>query len=135
MKKIGLDLGKARVGIAMSDMLGILASPYETLQSKGIERDVEYIANLSKQFNCDEIILGLPINMDGTESEMSEYAKEFAQKLQKKVSANIVLRDERLSSVQAEEYLNDVNKRGKKRKELLDQVAACIILQEYLDEK
>ena len=133
MKKIGLDLGKARVGIAMSDILGILASPYETWQSKGIERDVEHIAQLARQFSVDTVVCGLPLNMDGTESEMSQYAKDFCERLKQKISAKIVLQDERLSSVEAEEYLNDCDKRGKKRKAVLDQVAACIILQSYLD--
>lgn len=135
MKKIGLDLGKARVGIAMSDILGILASPYKTLQSKGLERDVEYIASLSKEYQADVIVIGLPLNMDGSESEMTLYAKNFAECLKEKVSAKIVLQDERLTSVEAEEYLNETNTRGKKRKQVLDQVAACIILQTYLDAK
>lgn len=133
MKKIGLDLGKARVGIAMSDILGILASPYETWQSKGIERDVEHIAELVEKFQVDAVVCGLPLNMDGTESEMSLYAKDFCERLKAKISAKIVLQDERLTSVEAEEYLNDCNKRGKKRKAVLDQVAACIILQTFLD--
>lgn len=133
MKKIGLDLGKARVGIAMSDILGILASPYETWQSKGIERDVEHIAELVDKFQVDTVVCGLPLNMDGTESEMSLYAKDFCDRLKTKISAKIVLQDERLSSVEAEQYLNDCNKRGKKRKAVLDQVAACIILQTFLD--
>ena len=71
--------------------------------------------------------------MDGTESEMTFYAKDFAQRLKNLISAKIILQDERLTSVEAEEYLNQTNTRGKKRKEVLDQVAACIILQSYLD--
>ncbi len=133
MKKIGLDLGKARVGIAMSDILGILASPFETWQSKGMERDVEHVAKLVLDYSADTVVCGLPLNMDGTESDMSTYAKEFCERLKTKVSAKIVLQDERLSSVEAEEYLNDCNTRGKKRKAVLDQVSACIILQSYLD--
>ena len=133
MKKLGLDLGKARVGIAMSDILGILASPYETLQSKGLERDCLYVASLCEKFSVDVVVIGLPLNMDGTESEMTFYAKDFAQRLKNLISAKIILQDERLTSVEAEEYLNQTNTRGKKRKEVLDQVAACIILQSYLD--
>lgn len=133
MKKIGLDLGKKRVGIAMSDLLGILASPYETLQSKGLERDVLYVQSLCERYQVDAVVIGLPLNMDGTESFMTEYAKEFAESLKQKISAKIILQDERLTSLEAEEYLNQTNTRGKKRKEVLDQVAACIILQTYLD--
>ena len=133
MKKLGLDLGKARVGIAMSDILGILASPYETLQSKGLERDCLYVASLCEKFSVDVVVIGLPLNMDGTESEMTTYAKDFAERLKNLISAKIILQDERLTSVEAEEYLNQTNTRGKKRKEVLDQVAACIILQSYLD--
>lgn len=133
MKKIGLDLGKARVGVAMSDILGILASPYETWQSKGIERDAEHIASLVKDYNVDTVVCGLPLNMDGSESFMTEYAKDFVECLKQKVSVKIVLQDERLTSVEAEEYLNETNTRGKRRKAVLDQVSACIILQSYLD--
>lgn len=133
MKKIGLDLGKARVGIAMSDILGILASPFETWQSKGMERDAIHVAELVNEFQVDVVVCGLPLNMDGTESFMTDYAKDFVQCLKQKTSAKIVLQDERLSSVEAEEYLNQTNTRGKKRKAVLDQVSACIILQSYLD--
>lgn len=133
MKKLGLDLGKARVGIAMSDILGILASPYETLQSKGLERDCLYVAFLCQKFDVDTVVVGLPLNMDGTESEMTTYAKTFAERLKQLIMAKIILQDERLTSVEAEEYLNQTNTRGKKRKQVLDQVAACIILQTYLD--
>lgn len=133
MKKIGLDLGKARVGIAMSDIMGILASPFETWQSKGMERDADHVAQLVSEYNADTVVCGLPLNMDGTESEMTLYAKQFCERLKTKISAKIVLQDERLSSVEAEEYLNACNTRGKKRKAVLDQVSACIILQSYLD--
>ena len=85
MKKIGLDLGKARVGVAMSDILGILASPFETWQSKGLERDAEHIAQLVKDYNADVVVCGLPLNMDNTESFMTQYAKDFVQCLQQKV--------------------------------------------------
>lgn len=135
MKKMGLDLGRARVGIAMSDILGILASPYETLQSKGLDRDVEYVAKLCKDYQVDTVVIGLPLNMDGTDSDMSIYARTFADNLKPKVQANVILQDERLTSVEAEEYLNQTNTRGKKRKAVLDQVAACIILQTFLDTK
>ena len=135
MKKMGLDLGRARVGIAMSDILGILASPYETLQSKGLDRDVEYVAKLCKDYQVDTVVIGLPLNMDGTDSDMSTYARTFADNLKLKVQANVILQDERLTSVEAEEYLNQTNTRGKKRKAVLDQVAACIILQTFLDTK
>lgn len=133
MKKIGLDLGKARVGIAMSDILGILASPFETWASKGMERDADHVAQLVREYNADLVVCGLPLNLDGSESFMTDYAKNFVDVLKQKTSAKIVLQDERLSSVEAEEYLNMVNKRGKKRKAVLDQVSACIILQSYLD--
>ena len=81
MKKLGLDLGKVRIGIAMSDILGILASPYQTLQSKGIQRDILAVAEICKQYQVDVVVIGLPLNMDGTESEMSLYAKTFADGL------------------------------------------------------
>ncbi len=133
-RKIGVDIGKARIGIAVSDPLGILASPYKTLAGNGLEEDVLQIANLVLEKDADTVVLGLPLAMDGTDSEITIYAREFAQKLKEKTTANVVLWDERLSSYEAEEILKGQKvKDWRERKKILDQISACIILQSYLD--
>ncbi len=133
-RKIGVDIGKARIGIAVSDPMGILASPYTTLSGKGLDADVEQIVSLIKEKDADTVVLGLPLAMDGTDSDMTLYAREFAQKLKQNTTANIVLWDERLSSYEAEEILKRQKvKDWRERKKLLDQISASIILQSYLD--
>lgn len=136
MKKMGLDLGKARIGIAFSDILGILASAYETYKTVSKEADLNYISSLINKFSVDEVVVGLPLTMNGEEQEMAQFVRNFTTELSKKTSIKIVLRDERLTSVEADEYLRNCNiKDWRKRKELIDQVSAVIILQSYLDEK
>ena len=133
-RKIGVDLGKARIGIALSDPLGILASAYTTLIGKGLDEDVEQIVALIVEKDADTVVLGLPLAMDGTDSEMTLYVREFAQKLKVKTTAQVVLWDERLSSYEAEEILKQQKvKDWRERKKILDQVSACLILQSYLD--
>lgn len=133
-RKIGVDLGKARIGIALSDPLGILASAYTTLTGKGLNEDVEQIVSLVVEKDADTVVLGLPLAMDGTDSDMTLYAREFAQKLKEKTTAQVVLWDERLSSYEAEEILKQQKvKDWRERKKILDQVSASIILQSYLD--
>ena len=135
MKKLALDIGTVRIGIASCDLLGILASPYENYNCKDYEKDILHIAEIAKQLNVDEIIVGLPYNMDGTEGRMAEYVRNFCDALSKHVTAKIILRDERLTSVEAEEILIDRNYRREKRKKMLDALSATIILQSYLDEQ
>ena len=119
----------------MSDILGILASPYETLQSKGLERDCLYVASLCEKFSVDVVVIGLPLNMDGTESEMTFYAKDFAERLKNLISAKIILQDERLTSVISNQVLIDSDISRKKRKKKVDGIAASLILQSYLDKE
>lgn len=134
MKKMGIDIGKARIGIALSDVLGILASCYETYKCVDEDSDISHIVDLIQKFNVDEVVVGLPLMLDGTEGEMAEYARGFCDKLKAKSNVKVVMLDERLSSYEAEEYLKQNKiKDWKERKKLLDQVSACIILQSYLD--
>ena len=133
-RKIGVDIGKARIGIAVSDPMGILASPYTTLTGKGLEQDVMQIVSLIIENDADTVVLGLPLAMDGTDSDMTLYARDFAEKLKVQTSAKIVLWDERLSSYEAEEILKQQKvKDWRERKKILDQLSASIILQSYLD--
>ena len=133
MKTMGIDFGLARIGVALSDDTKFLASPYETYKRKGEEIDLNYFANLIKEKKVDEIVCGLPYNMQGEEQEIAQKTREFMQKLQELTKLKIEFVDERLSSSMAEEMLRETEKDWKKRKEKLDAVAACIILQDFLD--
>lgn len=135
MKIMGLDYGNARIGIAFSDLSEFLASPYSTLKRTTLENDLKYFKNLVDNFNVKKVVIGLPLEMSGNEGEISIQTKEFAKNLQEFCNVEIIFQDERLSSVEAEELLKETVKSWQKRKELLDQTAASIILQSYLDKK
>ena len=133
MKEIALDYGDVRIGIATSDALGMLASGLETYTRKTEEEDITHIVRLIEQYNIDAVIIGLPINMDGTMGHRAEVTKQFGEKLSHYTTAKIIYQDERLSSVEAEEILIGRDMRREKRKQVIDQLAAAIILQSYLD--
>ena len=131
MNRLALDIGKARIGIAISHSW--LASNYQTLYTKTWTKDTNQIAEIVKKEAIEEVIVGLPLNMDGTESEMCVYAKKFCEMLKSKILAKIIFVDERLSSISAEEIMHSSNVKTSKKKGLIDQIAATVILQTYLD--
>ncbi len=133
MRKMCLDYGDVRIGIAMSDMLGIIASGLETYTRKDEQTDLEYISKLIKDNSVDTVVIGLPINMDGTSGTRVEVTKAFGEKLGAMTTAKVVYMDERLSSVSAEKLLIEADVRRDKRKQVIDKLAATIILQNYLD--
>ena len=132
MRLLGIDYGDSRVGIAVSDPLGITAQGVGTIKNKGIEKLKAELAVIIERYSPDKIILGLPKNMDGTEGFRADATKEFKAHLESIYSGEIVLWDERLSTVGAASYLNVTNTRGKDRKKVIDTVAACIILENYM---
>ena len=131
MNRIGLDIGKARIGVAMS--YSVLASNLETIWCKTWTKDTDHIAEIVKKNNIEEVVVGLPLNMDGTESEMCVYAKKFCEMLSGKIDAKIIFVDERLSSISADHIMHASNVKVSKKKGLIDQIAATVILQNYLD--
>ena len=134
MKIVSIDYGKARIGMARSDALGMLASPIGTVHEKNFRIQLEKVAEIIKNENAEKVVYGLPLNMDGTEGETAELVREFAEK--RKVLTNVPYEfiDERLSTVSAHRILNDVSMSGsKKRKNVVDTVSAVILLQAYLD--
>lgn len=133
MRKIAVDLGDVRIGLASSDIMGIIASGSETYVRKGGEEDYIYIANFAKNLQADTIVIGLPKNMDGTEGERALLSREFGEKLKEYVDCKIVFEDERLTSKSAERMLISADVRRDKRKKVIDKIAAAIILQSYLD--
>lgn len=133
MRKIAVDLGDVRIGLASSDIMGIIASGSETYYRKGGEVDLDYVAQFAKNQQADTIVIGLPINMDGTEGERAQLSRDFGEALKSKTDCAIVYVDERLTSKSAERLLISADMRREKRKTVIDKVAAAIILQSYLD--
>lgn len=133
MRKMALDYGDVRIGIAFSDLLNIIANGYETYTRKGLQEDIEYLASLVKEKEVDTIILGLPINMDGTEGERAKVTREFGDLLAQRTKLPIKYLDERLTSASAERMLIEADMRREKRKQVIDKISATIILQNYLD--
>ena len=138
MRALGLDIGTVRIGIAQSDMLGMLASNLETYTRKYIKVDVAHIVHIIQQNNIDTVVVGLPLKMNGEEGQSVQMVKDFVQELQaqlqeKNMQIPIVYQDERLTTVSAERVLLSANVRREKRKQVVDKIAAQIILQAYLD--
>ena len=132
---MGIDFGMARIGIALSDETKFLATPFETYKRKNEQEDLNHIINIIKEKNVDEIVCGLPYNMQGEEQEIAQQTRDFMNKLLNFCLIKIEFVDERLSSIMAEEMLKATERDWKKRKEKLDAVAASIILQDHLDSK
>ncbi len=137
LKKImGIDYGKARIGIAISDALGMVANPVGTVGEKFFPAQVSAVAQQVKTLKPSKIILGLPKNMDGSEGDSAALVREFAEKLFLETDVPYEFLDERLTTVSAHKFLNEMNVSGsKKRKGVVDTLSAVIILQNYLDKK
>lgn len=133
MKVIGVDLGDARTGIAVSDAGGTLAGRAFTIRQWNREKLVSELCRIAKEEKAGCFVVGNPKNMNATEGERSEKSAAFAMLLQKESGLPVVLRDERRTTVAAHNILNEAGVYGKKRKEKVDAVAAVLILQEYLD--
>jgi len=133
VKKLGLDIGTVRIGIATSDSLGIIASSHSVYKRKFLKADAGFIANLAKSLECDAIIIGKPLKLDGSAGQSVQMVNEFADALKEFTDIPIIFQDERLSTVSAERMLIEGGVRREKRKDLIDSVAATVILQNYLD--
>ena len=133
MKHLCIDLGDVRRGLATSDSMGICATGLETYRRVDPDKDLAYIADIVKRENIGKVVIGLPVNMDGTSGERVEKARAFGDALKPLVSAEIAYQDERLSTVAGERMLIEAGMRRDKRKKVIDKIAATIILQTYLD--
>ena len=130
---MALDYGEVRIGIAMSDVTRFLASGYENYTRVGLQKDCEHIAEIIRNNNVRLLVIGLPINMNGTKGERVDKTYQFADELSKYVDVKIDYLDERLTSISAEKILISADVSRKKRKDVLDKLSATIILQDYLD--
>ena len=134
MKITGLDVGQARIGIAISDEMEILASSVESYHCKGdIETDARAVSEKLIELGAQKIVIGLPKNMNGTEGPAAEKCRAFGEMLGKFLDIEQVYSDERLTTVQAQRTLIGANVSRKKRKNVVDKLAAQLILQNYLD--
>lgn len=132
---MGIDYGNARIGIAFSDWLNIIANAYEVYHRVDLDTDMQHFADLIKQNSVNHIVIGLPLNMAGEEQEIAQQTREFAGLLKEKFNLPITFIDERLTSSEAEDILKRAGYDWRARKQMLDAVSAQIILQEYLDRK
>lgn len=139
MRKMGLDVGDKTVGIAVSDELGYTAQGIMTLERVGIRKDTGKIIDMVKEYGCDTVVIGLPKNLNGSDSIQTEKVREFRTMLENKMRSTgmkdikIVWQDERLTTVMAERVLIAADVSRPKRKKVIDKQAAVIILQSYLD--
>lgn len=132
---MALDFGDVRIGIAFSDPLKTISFPYQTYKRVQERKDIIYLSNLAREKSVEKIIVGLPLNMDGTEGNRSNITRSFGDKLEKISGLSIEYVDERLTSIEAEELLINSGVRREKRKAIVDQLAAALILESYLNKK
>lgn len=130
---LGLDFGSRRIGVAISDPLGITARHLATVRRRGDEQDIDAIAEAAKGHDIDTVIVGLPLLPDGQEGVQAKKARAFAEKLRERLDLPIAMWDERLTTAQAERHLIASGVRREKRREVRDSLSAVIILQSVLD--
>lgn len=133
MKIMAVDYGDSRTGLAVCDKTEFLASPVGVIHDKSFQSVVQKVAFATKEYDVQEVIVGYPKNMNGTIGERAEKCQRFADKLQLLVDIPVKLWDERSTTVSAHQFLNETNTRGQKRKDVVDAVAATIILESYLN--
>ena len=134
MQKImGIDYGAARTGVAISDLLCSIVGSTTVVPSRNTEKAIADIVRLAKENQVGRIVVGLPRNMDGTEGPRAALCREFAAKLQEATGLDVVMWDERRTTVEAHNILSQHNYHGKKRKDTVDAVAASLILEGYLN--
>lgn len=135
MRFMGLDVGKARIGVAVSDETGLIARGIATLHRTNAKEDFETLARLVEENQVSHVVVGNPLNMDGTVGKQSLHMCRFAERLRSATSVEVSLWDERLSSFAAEQLLIERGRHWSKRKQELDKLAAIVILQSFLDDQ
>ncbi len=142
MRIIGLDVGEKTVGVAVSDPLGITAQGVTTIERVGIRKDTGKVIDYIREYECDTVVVGLPLSLDGTDSIQTEKVREFRRMLENKLKSlgplskvKVEWQDERFTTKIAERVLIEADMSRKDRKKIIDRQAAVIILQSYLDSK
>jgi len=134
-RKMGIDYGTVRIGVAVSDPLGITARGIETIRWNGRDMDwaVARIAELCREYMVDAVVVGLPRRTDGKDSPSEQNAAVLAKRIEAVVAAKVVLKDERYTTVMANRIMTETGMKTSKKRAVVDQIAAEIILQDYLD--
>ena len=132
---LALDVGKKRIGLAVSDELGLTAQGIETLARTRIREDLDKLKQIAARWNVQLLLVGRPLHMSGDESRQSEYTREFADRLQRQLALPLVYWDERLSSAEAERLLRAGGASLTQRKKAVDRLAATLLLESYLDHR
>ena len=132
---MGLDVGDKTIGVAISDALLLTAQARPTLRRKDIHSDIEKLRHLAEENEVHEIVVGQPLHMDGRESPQSQKIARFAEELRHAVGLPIVFWDERLTTFEADQHLEQMGLNWRQRREQVDKIAAMIILQNYLDSR
>ncbi|MCG3176100.1 MAG: putative pre-16S rRNA nuclease [Candidatus Omnitrophica bacterium] len=135
MRILAIDLGDKRIGLAISDPLGYTAQGLETLENKGVDRTVAALKSLCSERGVTEIVIGLPVNMDGTEGPKARLTREWMDRLARETGLGVASWDERLTSRQAGRLMIQEGLSRQKQKQKSDQLAAILILQGYLDSR
>ncbi|HNU99319.1 MAG: Holliday junction resolvase RuvX [Verrucomicrobia bacterium] len=133
MRILALDHGSKRIGVAVSDELKVIAQPLEYIPASPFPEVLARLSELIRQYDVESILIGMPRNMDGSYGPAASTVREFAAAVGDAVAIPIRTWDERLTSVQANRFLTQANVRGRKRREKVDQTAAALLLQSYLD--
>ena len=133
MRIMGLDLGDKTIGVAVSDELGWTAQGIETIKRTSLESDMKRLSEIASQFSVEEVVVGLPKNMNGTIGPRGELCQAFAKDVENRLKLPVRMWDERLTTMAAEKMLVAADVSRKKRKQVIDKMAAVMILQGYLD--
>jgi len=130
---LALDLGKRRIGLAISDELGVTAQGLPTLERTTIREDLAQLGKLIDEFGVSLILMGNPLHLSGREGRQADYARDFSERLTEVTRVPLILWDERLTTVQANRVLRESGISSKKRAKAVDRLAAVILLESYLD--
>lgn len=130
---MGLDVGNRRIGVALSDGLGLTAQPLLTLVRKKPREDLRSLARLARRYGCQEIVVGNPLHLSGEEGRQAEKTQAFARLLGEETKLPVHLWDERLTTLEAHRILYEAGRPRSEHREVVDQVAATLILQDFLD--
>ena len=133
MRSMSLDVGTRTIGVAASDLMGMIANGVETIRRTSEERDLQRIGELIAEYEVDTMVVGYPKNMNNTLGDRAKKSEELKEALERRTGLPVVLWDERLTTVAAERVLMESGVRREHRKESVDQIAAAMILQGYLD--
>lgn len=132
MRLLALDLGSKRIGVAVSDALGISVRPVETIRRQGVERDIARLKFLVEDLEAEAVVIGLPLRMDGATGDAARIAIRFQERLQKELDVQVFTQDERLTSYEADQIMIERGLGREQRRARSDEFAAMIILQDYL---